>query len=161
MKLFHRSRGFTLIELIVVVAILAILAGFAVPSYMQYVLRSHRVEARNALQEMANRLQQNYSVTRTWSKLGDGTDVVIGNALPLKWNLSQTPASGSARYLITVVSVSDTGYQLKATAQGAQASDICGAMFLDQSGSKKAAKNPEADVPSGSRDAISIECWSK
>lgn len=161
MKLFHKSKGFTLIELMVVVAIVAILAGFAVPSYMQYVLRSYRVEARNALQEMANRLQQNYSVTRSWSKLGDGTQVAAGDTLPQKWNLSQTPASGSARYLITVVSVSDAGYQLKATAQGAQTKDSCGAMFLDQSGSKKAAKNPEADVPSGSRDAISIECWSK
>lgn len=161
MQLSKKQKGFTLIEMMVVVAIIAILASIAVPSYMQYVLRSHRVEARNALQEMANRLQQNYSITREWNKLGDGTTVKSGDELPKKWKLEKTPLDGAVRYEITVISISSTEYQLKATAKGAQVNDRCGAFFLDQSGSKKAAIDPAAAVPASSRDPIAIECWAK
>ena len=78
----RNNSGFTLIEIMIVVCIIAILAALAIPSYQRYVLRSYRVEARNALQEIANRWQQNYSVSRSWETLGNGTKVAIGDTLP-------------------------------------------------------------------------------
>lgn len=157
------QKGFTLVELMIVVAILAVIAAFAVPSYQGYVARSHRVEARNALQEMANRLQQNYSVTRQWNKLGDGTVVATGDALPTTWGLAKTPATGTTRYLITVDDITPTTYLLRATAQGVQQKDRCAVFYLNQSGSKMASSDPAASAPptNGSRDSVSVECWSK
>lgn len=60
-KLPRRSSGFTLIELIIVMAIVAILAAIAVPSYREYVLRTNRALAKNALSDLAQR-QENYYV---------------------------------------------------------------------------------------------------
>lgn len=155
------QKGFTLLEVMVVIAIIAIIAAFAVPTYQQYVLRSHRVEARNALQEMANRLQQNYSVTRQWDKLSDGK-TVEKDTLPATWGLASTPINGTERYKITVEEISSTAYLLKATAQGAQQKDRCAAFFLNQSGSKMASDKPNLGQPEkGSRDPVSVECWSQ
>jgi type IV pilus assembly protein PilE len=50
----RRSRGFSLIELMITVVIVAILASIAIPSYSTYVLRSHRTEAKTALLDMAS-----------------------------------------------------------------------------------------------------------
>ena len=55
-----KKKGFTLIELLVVIAIISILAGVAYPSYMDYVLKSKRNEARSILVELANRQEMYY-----------------------------------------------------------------------------------------------------
>ena len=157
----RNNSGFTLIEIMIVVCIIAILAALAIPSYQRYVLRSYRVEARNALQEIANRWQQNYSVSRSWETLGNGTKVAIGDTLPTAWGLATVPANGTPRYKITVVSVDSGGYVIKAEAQSAQGKDACGAFFLNQSGTKMATAASNAAVPAGGRDSLSLECWSR
>ena len=72
-----RSRGFTLIELMITVAIVAILAAIALPSYYQYILRSNRSAAESLMQEMAS-AQERYMVdarqfASSASALGYGT----------------------------------------------------------------------------------------
>lgn len=57
----HRTSGFTLIELMVVVAIVGILATLAYPSYQSYVQRSNRVDAQTALLDAAQRLERCFS----------------------------------------------------------------------------------------------------
>lgn len=61
------SRGFTLIELMVSVAIVAILAAIAYPSYADYVLRSRLVEPANTLSAMRASMEQYYQDNRTYS----------------------------------------------------------------------------------------------
>ena len=62
----HRyTRGFTLVELMIVVVIVSILMAIAVPSYSAYVRRSHRVEAKTALMDLAGREERYFSTSVT------------------------------------------------------------------------------------------------
>ena len=61
-----RLKGFTLIELVVVIAIIAILAAYAIPSYRQYVIRSKRVEAQNKVLEVAGMDEKFYANTNAY-----------------------------------------------------------------------------------------------
>ncbi|MDE2004890.1 MAG: prepilin-type N-terminal cleavage/methylation domain-containing protein, partial [Betaproteobacteria bacterium] len=54
----ERTRGFTLLELVTVVAIVGILAAIALPSYNSYIIRANRSQAKQALQDIANREEQ-------------------------------------------------------------------------------------------------------
>ena len=63
-----RERGFTLIELIVAAVIIAILAAIAIPSYQNYVLKSHRTEAKTALLDLASMEERYFSAQNAYSQ---------------------------------------------------------------------------------------------
>lgn len=166
-----KQKGFTLIELMITVAIVAILAAIAVPSYQRYVLRSHRVEARNVLQTIAQRMEQNYKITRQWNKNSDNKD--INDKKLEEWGLQYVPVGTTeknARYKISFVSDPTADkYTLRAEATNAQKNDKdCAAFFLNQSGVKVAVKGDGKNTPTvpaekdfNGRGPISRECWSK
>ncbi len=72
-----RNRGFTLIEAMVVVAVLGILAAIGIPNYSRYVTRGNLVEAGNALSEYRVRMEQFYQDNRTYANAG-----ACGQAVP-------------------------------------------------------------------------------
>ena len=154
------NKGFSLLEMLIVVAIMAIIAAVAIPSYTRYVVRAQRVEARNALLAVAQFIDQNYRVTRDYRKLANGGN--LDNTTINGWKLQNIPSDADKRYEITFMpgSITANGYVLQAKAVGLQAQrDIdCAYFFYDQSGSQMASKT--ATLPS-SRDQTSIECWSK
>lgn len=94
----NNSRGFTLIEVMIVVAIVAILASIAYPSYQSHVLRSHRSEAIQGLLSAQLR-QEEWRVTNgTYT----GTMTNIGSASGDYYNFSVSTGSGSVpTYTIT------------------------------------------------------------
>ncbi len=149
----HRlRRGFTLIEVMIVVAIVAILAAIAFPSYTQYIQRSYRAEGRNMLLEATQWMEKNYTLTQSYAvTAGGGT---MNDAALTAAGLGVVPrgATGSAvRYNITFTAApTAAAYTLIATAVGAQAADPCKNLTLT---------NMQARGASGTLPVA--ECWSR
>ena len=112
------TKGFTLIELMIVVAIVAILAAVAVPSYRSYVLRSHRTVAINALLDLGSRQARYYTTnnayTTSLTALGYATDPML------------LPSSTDTYYSLAVTSITTSSFLLTATRSGTQVNDTCG-----------------------------------
>ncbi len=72
MKTLRGLHGFTLIELMITVAIIGILSAIAYPSYSEYVKRTHRAEAQEILLENAQVLERNFTAVNRYDDNGSG-----------------------------------------------------------------------------------------
>ena len=127
-----RLVGFTLIELMIVVAIIGILAAIAYPSYVNYITKSARSEGVAAVMRVANLQEQYYLDNRAYA-----TDMT-------KLGLSANPfVTEHGHY--SLASAGNSSFTITATAKGAQASrdSTCGTITMTSAG----VKGPSA------------ECW--
>ncbi|MDY6921506.1 MAG: type IV pilin protein [Pseudomonadota bacterium] len=137
MKSAISNKGFTLIEVMIVVAIIAIIAAIGYPSYQESVYKSRRADGRAALQEAAARQERIYvesnSYTSDVAKLvsnGDGSSSPEGY-YGISVSLSCDRTVGGATYY--------SCFTLTATPQGAQAGDTdCTTLTLTHTGVKGA-----------------------
>lgn len=119
-----KNRGMTLVELLIVVAIVAILASAALPSWNSQVQKSRRTDARNTLifvqVEQEKYRADNGSYASSMSALG----------------LSTYNSASRDYYNISIVSSSETAFVASATpnTNGGQNNDLCGTFAVDQSG---------------------------
>lgn len=137
------QQGFTLIELMIAVALVGILAAVAVPSYSEYVRRGHRAEARAGLLQAAQWMERASTATGAYPTI-DAFNATTLTKVP------------SSRYTIAIdAGRTDSTYSLTATPQNAQTGDRCGAFTLRQDGLRgaKGKKANEAGYESN--------CWSQ
>ena len=125
MNLALHSRGFTLIELMIVVAIIAILAAVAYPSYISQMRKSRRAEAQATLLNISARQQQMLLDTRNYV------------ATTASLNIS-VPSTVSQTYDITIALGAATvpSFVATATPKASQLGDSCGVMSINQVGTK-------------------------
>lgn len=97
-------RGFTLIEVMITVAIVAILAAVALPSYRDYVLRGQLTDARSQLSTWAARMEQFYQDSRNYGTSGGACGVVIGNTAQFTYSCTNT---GQA-FVLTATGIGST-----------------------------------------------------
>ncbi len=127
----RKQSGFTLIEMLIVVAIIGIIVGFAYPSYMESVRKSNRAEAKAELMEVAQRLQ------RCYTNLGKFNDAV-NCAVFAQVTGKIVTRKGLYEISFDAVAPTATAYKLHATAkQKPQTLDIengCNDLTIDQNG---------------------------
>jgi type IV pilus assembly protein PilE len=152
MNMKHKRRlqaGFTLVELVVTMAILGILVSIAIPAYTSYVQKGNRPSAKTALLELASRQESYYALNNAYAS----------QATTLGYSVSSIPVPSSSQnyYTVTVASVSSgtvPGYTLQATpvTGSVQASDACAIYQLDHLGNK-------SNVTSAGAAVSTSNCW--
>jgi type IV pilus assembly protein PilE len=139
----RRHSGFTLIELVITMVIVAILASIAIPSYSTYILKSHRTEARTALLDIASLEERYFSAnniyTKTPSDLGytgaAGTAFNVGSNY---YNILVNKTDPQAPTALLPAGTPAT-YTMTATAINSQAKDTsCATFTLDSTGKQTA-----------------------
>ena len=140
MRSSPQQSGFTLIELMIVVAIIGILAAIAVPMYSDYVTRSRRTDGQAALLQVAQELERCYTQYSAYNN--NNCSVVSGGAV------SQNSPEGFYAIAATGGNLTATTFILTATPQGAQANDTdCTTLTLNQL------------VVAGATGADTSKCW--
>lgn len=134
-----KARGFTIIELMIAVAVIAVLASVAVPVYTDYVTRARLVDAIGALSVLRASMEQHYQDNRSYETSGNFTT-------PCRNTANQTAGS----FTISC-NVAATTYTITATGSG-QAAGF--AYTIDQNGTRKTTA-----LPTGWGTVPQNGCW--
>ncbi|MFI3123805.1 MAG: type IV pilin protein [Methylococcales bacterium] len=124
-----KQMGFTLIELMITVAIIGILSSVGYPSYMSHIQKAKRSEAQAALVSMATAMEQwrvENNNDYTGVTVGTGYTSIFTDRVP-------TDGSGTQSYTLSILTLTTGNYTLKATPVS---TDDCGTLTLDSTGVK-------------------------
>lgn len=138
----NTQRGFTLIEVLIAMVIIAVLTAIALPQYTAYVQRSHRAQARAALLQAAQWLERAATAQGTYPEQA---------AIP-----SGVLAVEGDRYTIGFRSLSASAFVLRATPRAAQARDACGVFELNEAGLRTQSASTQVPAPLSAQD-----CWNR
>ncbi len=142
----QRSQGFSLIELMIVVAIMAILAAVAYPAYNKQIRKGHRVDAKSAVLEAAAREEKFFATNNQYSNFAPNLNYA---ALPF-----DVVSSGQKVYVLSIAvnTLGTPTYLITATPFGDQVNDACYTYQIDNFGT-------QANLLSGGASNTATDCW--
>jgi len=154
-----KSTGFTLIELMITVAIIGILASIAYPSYQDSVMKSRRADAKGVLLGLTNAMERRFTEKNSYcdAAIATGGTAVTGCGTATEDtgtpspSIYTTPPETTSFYTITINSATASTYTLNATRTGAQANDKCGTLTLTHTGVK--------GVTGADTGVTAADCW--
>lgn len=138
------SKGFTIIELMIVVAIIGILAAIAYPSYLEHTERTRRVDAQGALSGLANAMERYYTANSTYEGAGaagadTGAPSIYADEAPLD--------SAEKFYDLTIQAADASSYVLRATPKNVQSGN--GILELTSTGVRRWDRNNDGAFSAG------------
>jgi type IV pilus assembly protein PilE len=158
MYMKRAQLGFTLMELMVTIAIIGILASIAIPSYQDSVKKSRRADVKAVLLGLANAMERHFTEKNTYCHVATGGATVA--ACGAAGNDTGTPDAGvlgftipnatTTFYTVTISAVAPSSYTLQAVPAGAQTGDKCGNFILEHTGEKKVANSTSTPA---------TDCW--
>lgn len=149
--------GFTLIELMVTVAIIGILASIAYPTYQDSVMKSRRADVKGVMLGLANAMERHYTEFSSYCDAADAGETIVANCGDAAIEDTGTPSiytipPETATFYTVTISVPDaSSYTLSAVRTGAQANDHCGTLTLTQTGVK--------GVTGADTGFTAADCW--
>lgn len=155
----NKTTGFTLIELMITIAIVGILASVAIPSYQESVIKSRRADAEGALMNFANAMERHFTEANSYCDAAvtgaKGTAVEdCGTAANDAGapRVYSAPTETANYYELSISAVSANSFTVSAEPAGNQANDKCGTLTLSQTGAK--------DIVVGEGSTVTADdCW--
>ena len=149
------NRGFTLLELMIAVAIVGILAAVALPAYSDYVIRAKRVEAAGLLLELSSFMERFFTENGQYHQ----DRAVVPNAVALPFTQSPKDGGNAAYNIDFSTAATATVFTITATPVGKQANDTdCLAMSIDQVGVKCILGDSKCSNVPADQAAVG-DCW--
>ncbi|WP_455366423.1 type IV pilin protein [Kaarinaea lacus] len=144
------NRGFTLIELMVVIIVISLLAMVAIPSYKTSVAKARRADAQSSLANFAQAMERHFTENGTYLGAAGTQGTPADTGAPWIF-FTATPVDGEIKfYNLTIQSASAGSYTLRATPTGAQEND--GILELSSTGIERWDRNNDGDTQDSGED---------